>query len=164
MSITPLSGVLYYSAIFKIKLNFAKRVRGISKRSADAFHRAPGWPLWGYCASAAEVPFYSPNDLVTLHPIKPPDVNLYVVRPHFDFCQQFLPLSLERKRDRHGCSHSRNGRATARLCLKVPTETRLVILAPGQNHLLLQRTEKLAALAREAGAELTKRAPWSKPF
>ena len=106
--------------------------------------------MWGHCASAAEVPFYSPNDLVSLHPIKPPDVSLYVVRPHFDFCQQFLPLSLERKRDRYDCSYSRNGRATARLCLKVPREARLVILAPGQNHLLLQRAEKLAALAREA--------------
>ena len=36
------------------------------------------------------------------------------------------------------------------LMLKVLREARLVILAPGQNHLLLQRAEKLAALAREA--------------
>src|ERR1700759_1133593 len=36
------------------------------------------------------------------------------------------------------------------LMLKVPKEARSAILAPGQNHLLLQRAEKLAAVARGA--------------
>ena len=95
-----------YSAIFKIKLNFAKGVCGLSKGSADAFHRAPGWPLWHYRAPATEISFYSPDDLFALHPIEPPELSFYIVRPHFDLCQGLLPLSLGKKHDSAHCSYA----------------------------------------------------------